>query len=156
MDRTGSWRGGSSIALKKQDCGYQIWTQPPLKWTQLLLAKQKNKPKDKHFLTHLRQSYKYWIKLLAITAPFNASQLMFYLRNCWTAKFCCLKFWLSIMSLKLHLSGYEDHSAKFRNGKGTSYILEPAFPFKKISADRSELWQKLTMFLKYSMIQIAK
>lgn len=60
------------------------------------------------------------------------------------------------MSLKLHLSGYEDHRAKFRNGKGTSYILEPALPFKKISTDRSELWQKLTMFLKHRMIQIAK
>lgn len=51
---------------------------------------------------------------------------------------------------------YEDHSAKLRNGKGTSYILEPALPFKKISADRSELWQKLTTFLKYSIIQTAK
>lgn len=48
--------------------------------------------------------------------------------------------WLSIMILKLHLSGYEDHSAKFRNAEGTSYILEPALPFTKISADRSKLW----------------
>lgn len=60
------------------------------------------------------------------------------------------------MTLKLHLSGYEDHSAKLRNGKGTSYILEPALPFNNISADRSEVWQKLTMFLKVSMIKIAK
>lgn len=75
---------------------------------------------------------------------------MFCLRN------CCLRFWLSIVSLKLHLSGGEDHSAKLRNGKGTSYILEPALPFHNISADRSELWHKLTMFLKPSMLKIAK
>lgn len=43
-----------------------------------------------------------------------------------------------------------------RNGNGTSSILEHTFPFRNISEDRSELWQKVAMFLKHNLIQIAK